>query len=159
RTSLVALMEHSQHSPVLPGVTRRYPALPGFGRLQPASPAGKDPPPEASMRLTRRFAAERWLVLAAALLLCHTNLACAAGSDADHPSSAPAPSGASSSPAPSPASGASSAPAPSSASGASSSSAPIVTKGARPVIVVHAWKDFLTYWNGLSASQKSASPR
>jgi len=41
----------------------------------------------------------------------------------------------------------------------SSSSMPIVTQAARPVIVVHAWKDFLTYWNGLSASQKSASPR
>src|SRR5215510_11322812 len=45
------------------------------------------------------------------------------------------------------------------ASHSSSSSQPITTAAARPVIVVHAWKDFLTYWNGLSASQKSASPR
>jgi hypothetical protein len=45
------------------------------------------------------------------------------------------------------------------ASHSSASGAPVTTQGARPVIVVHAWKDFLTYWNGLSASQKSASPR
>ena len=42
---------------------------------------------------------------------------------------------------------------------AASSSMPVTTAAARPVIVVHAWKDFLTYWNGLSASQKSATPR
>ena len=76
------------------------------------------------MRSTRRLAAERPLVLLATLLLC--NSACAAGSDASHPSA---------------------------------SGAPVTTQAARPVIVVHAWKDFLTYWNGLSASQKSASPR
>jgi hypothetical protein len=75
------------------------------------------------MRLTRRFAAERSIVLLAALLL--SNSACAAGSDASH----------------------------------ASPSAPVTTKASRPVIVVHAWKDFLTYWSGLSASQKSASPR
>jgi hypothetical protein len=74
------------------------------------------------MRLTRRFAAERSLVLFAALLLA--NSACAAGSDAGH-----------------------------------NAAAASTAKTARPVIVVHAWKDFLTYWNGLSASQKSASPR
>jgi hypothetical protein len=76
------------------------------------------------MRFSRRFAAERTLVLFATLLLC--NSACAAGSDASHPSA---------------------------------SGAPVTTQAARPVIVVHAWKDFLTYWNGLSAAQKSASPR
>jgi hypothetical protein len=76
------------------------------------------------MRFSRRFAAERTLVLFAALLLCHS--ACAAGSDASRSSSLPA---------------------------------SVATRAARPVIVVHAWKDFLTYWNGLSASQKSASPR
>lgn len=37
--------------------------------------------------------------------------------------------------------------------------APAAVQVTRPVIVVHAWRDFLTYWSALSSSQKSASPR